>query len=146
MPQLTTERSAASRETDGSPCARLPREAITLLDTILRYEAASQQERRSRDRPARKVDRVGLICNFLAVCARDVAGPDRNERAMSELCDSVLRADYPAHELAGTFLAALELLPKDVPAIRQRIRRAMVAVLQACVEMLSRDADPPHCI
>jgi hypothetical protein len=147
VPQVITGSSAISPEIDGSlgvGIAHLPREAHELLSLMLSYEAAAQRKRGKAEQSSRKIDRVGLISSFLAVCAHDVAGPLRNERAMSELCDSVLRTDHPSHELMGTFLAALELSPKDVPGVRPRIRRAMIAVLQTCVEMLSHDIDPPQ--
>jgi hypothetical protein len=123
---------------DADSVFALPTEARDLLTVMLHYETARFAKRQGTDRSRRKVDRVGLISSFLAVCSER-----QNECAMTDLCRRVLRTDRPSRELLGTFLAALELSPKDVPGVRPRIRMAMLSVLQTCVDMMSHDGDPP---
>jgi hypothetical protein len=135
VPHTTTGSSpAVCRDSLGVLAAHVPSEARGLLGMMIAYETARKKRRKTR------VDRVGLISDFLTVCASDPVGA--HEDAVTNLCDSLLRTNHPSRELLGTFLAALELSPKNAPGVRPRIRQGMLTVLKTCVEMLSHEGEP----
>lgn len=145
MPQFSIERHTVSGGCEqklGMIAAQLPESETRLLRQLLAGEQLAKRQRKLSRRPGHEVDRVRLIASFLRLCSQDDPSSELGERLTNRLCEDLIRTGCPSQELIGTFLAALSLSPKDEPGVRPRIRRTMLAVLRACVDLLTDKCDP----
>jgi len=90
----------------------------------------------------RQVLRAELVADYIRLSAANAGKPAESfDAALQAFCSKVCDMSLPSHELIGTYLAAVDVVTKGdylskVDGLIEAVRRTMITVLQACVEML----------
>jgi hypothetical protein len=85
-----------------------------------------------------------LVADYIRLSAGNMGNtPGYFDSTLEEFCVKVCDMQVTSHELIGTYLAAVDVVTSSerlsqVSGLLDSVRNTMIAVLQACVELLGQ--------
>lgn len=162
MPQLKTRTSARPRDKDESPKVAskqpTPADARDLIGRMLDYEATAKQNGLNLasgrfemlTASERQFLRAELVADYIRLSAGNMGNtPGYYDATIESFCSKICDLRIPSHELMGTYLAAVEVVSTEdrlnqIPELGESVRRTMLSVLEACVEVMRRRTEQAH--
>ena len=154
MPQVKTKASSKPGKSSVSAGPgfqyRTTADVHELISKMLEYEDTAKAQGldlasgrfKMLTNSERQFHRAELIADYIRLSVGSLGNtPGYFDATLESFCSKICDMEIPSLELMGTYLAATDISEqeerlKSIPTFQDAVRRAMMSVLQTCVEKL----------